>query len=34
LLCAKKLRDGMGGNPYWSYQETRKPLGLSGPFHK
>jgi hypothetical protein len=28
-LCAMKLSDEMGGNPYWPYQEVSKPLGLS-----
>jgi hypothetical protein len=26
--CAMKRIDGMGGNPYWPYQEAGKPLGL------
>jgi hypothetical protein len=28
-VCAMKLSDEMGGNPYWPYQEVSKPLGLS-----
>jgi len=28
-LCAKKLNDGMGGNPRWPYQGVGEPLGLS-----
>jgi hypothetical protein len=28
-LCAKKLLDGMGGNPHWFYQGASEPLGLS-----
>jgi hypothetical protein len=28
-LCAKKLNDGMGGNPHWFYQGASEPLGLS-----
>jgi hypothetical protein len=28
-LCAKKLFDGMGGNPLGLYQGAHEPLGLS-----
>lgn len=28
-MCAKKLADGMGGNPHWLYQGAGEPLGLS-----
>ena len=28
-LCAKKLNDGMGGNPRRPYQGAGEPLGLS-----
>jgi hypothetical protein len=28
-LCAKRLKDGMGGNPRWPYQGAGEPLGLS-----
>jgi hypothetical protein len=28
-VCAKKLRNGMGGNPHGFCQGVREPLGLS-----
>jgi len=28
-VCAKKLRNGMGGNPHGFCQGDREPLGLS-----